>query len=374
MMASPASGFGGLFPGPSLLRRLLLRQTLLRFAGAEVFLVGIMMLADLFSSMWRFLAMEAPFGSILLWVAVGIPAHAAEVIPIAYLFGITLSLAEMHADGELLVVCGSGISVQSLSLPMLAFSVLMAGTMFFANDLVTIPASSMRDSLYRTMTGQKGQGRQISDITIMADGGNFVYRVGSYDPAAQRIADVDIVERDPSGAPLSRILAQRADWASDRWVFPEARIFSRTASGEWTEGRVRDFSRPELNEGPGSFGILREKPALMKTGELSSYIGVLEDSGLPTAEARTELHKRYSYLFTPFIVCGLSVAFAGLFRKNSLLMSLLFSLSTATVYYVAQMLGALSAKTGWLSPGLGIWSVTTVFFVVSMLGYFKART
>jgi len=217
-MASPASG--GLFPGPSLLRRLLLRQTLLRFAGAEVFLVGIMMLADLFSSMWRFLAMEAPFGSILLWVAVGIPAHAAEVIPIAYLFGITLSLAEMHADGELLVVCGSGISVQSLSLPMLAFSVLMAGTMFFANDLVTIPASSMRDSLYRTMTGQKGQGRQISDITIMADGGNFVYRVGSYDPAAQRIADVDIVERDPSGAPLSRILAQRADWASDRCVFP----------------------------------------------------------------------------------------------------------------------------------------------------------
>jgi len=110
-MASPASGFGGLFPGPSLLRRLLLRPTLLRFAGAEVFLVGIMMLADLFSSMWRFLAMEAPFGSILLWVAVGIPAHAAEVIPIAYLFGITLSLAEMHADGELLVVCGSGISV-----------------------------------------------------------------------------------------------------------------------------------------------------------------------------------------------------------------------------------------------------------------------
>lgn len=374
MKSLSASGFGGILPGPSLLRRLLLRQTLLRFAGAEVFLVGIMMLADLFSSMWRFLAMEAPFLTILLWVAVGIPAHAAEVIPIAYLFGITLSLAEMHADGELLVVCGSGISVQSLSLPVMAFSVLMAGTMFFANDLITIPASSRRDSLYRTMTGQMGQAKQISDITIMADGGSFVYRVGAYDPVAKRLVSVDIVERDASGAPLSRILASRADWTEDRWEFPEARIFSRMASGEWTERTERDYSRPELDEGPGSFGILREKPGLMKTLDLSSYIHVLENSGLPSAEAKTELHKRFSYLFTPFIVCGLSVAFAGLFRKNSLLMSLLFSLSTATVYYVAQMLGALSAKTGWLSPGLGIWSVTVVFFVVSMLGYFKART
>jgi len=137
---------------------------------------------------------------------------------------------------------------------------------------------------------------------------------------------------------------------------------------------MKDFSRPELNEDPGSFGIIREKPGLMKTGELATSIRALEKSGLPSAEARTELQKRFSFLLTPLIVCGLSVSFAGLFRKNSLLMSLLFSLATATVYYVAQMLGALSAKTGWLSPALGVWSVSIVFLVVSVIGFLKART
>jgi lipopolysaccharide export LptBFGC system permease protein LptF len=333
-----------------------------------------MVLADLFSSMWKLLAMEAPFVSILLWVAEGVPAHLTEVLPIALLFGITLSLAEMHADGELLVICGSGISVQSLSLPIMVFSMLIAGAMFFANDWITIPSSTARDNLYAAMTGQKGQGRQISNIAIMSKGGAFVYRVGSYDPAAKRISNVDIVERNASGEPLSRILAPLAEWAGNRWSLRDARIFSLKGNGEWTEARVKEFSRADLNEAPDSFGILREKPSLMKTGELAVYIKSLKKSGLPSAEAQTELHKRFSFLLTPFIVCGLSVSFAGLFRKNSLLMSLLFSLATATVYYVAQMVGALSAKTGWRSPALGVWSVSTVFLVVSVIGFLKART
>ncbi|HWR11640.1 MAG TPA: LptF/LptG family permease [Rectinemataceae bacterium] len=360
--------------GPRLLRRLLFRQTMLRFAGGEAFLVGIMLLADLFSSMWRFLAAEATLGGILLWLVAGIPAHITEVLPIAYLFGITLSLAEMHADGELLVVWGSGVSVQSLSLPILAFSVLMAGTMFFVNDAVTIPATAERERLFGAMTGQKGQGSQISDITIMADGGNFVYRVGYYDPTAKRLMDLDIIERNADGELIARIQSFRADWTGENWMLKNARIYSRRESGEWTEKSEAEYSRPELNEGPDSFGILREKPSRMKTAELAVYIAVLRNSGLPVVEAETDYHKRFSLLFTPFIVYGLSIAFAGLFRKNSLLMSLLFSLSTATIYYVAQMLGALSAKTGWVSPGLGIWSVTVVFIVISTTGYLRAKT
>ncbi len=359
---------------PRLLRFLLFRQVLRRFAGGEAFLVGIMVLADLFSTMWRLLAMDASAGSILLWLVAGIPSHASEVLPIAFLFGVTLSLAEMHADGELLVVFGSGISIRSLSRYIVVLSILLAGLMFSVNDWVTIPAAVKRDSLYRSMTGQKGQGSQVSEITIMADGGRFVYKVGYYDPTATRLVDVDIIERDASGKVRHRIIASRAEWKEDLWSFPEARIFFRKESGEWTEKTENNYTNPDLNESPESFGILREKPGLKRSSELYAYIRLLKGSGLPSVEAETELHKRFSMLFTPLIVCGLSLAFAGLFRKNSLLMSLLFSLSTATVYYVAQMLGSLAAKTGWLSPAFGIWSVTLVFFAVAGFGYMKART
>jgi LPS export ABC transporter permease LptG len=375
-MSAEKPGAGAKAPGgsPAILRRLLFREVLKRFAGGEAFLVGVMLLAELFTSMWRFLAMDAPIGSILLWLAAGIPAHALDVLPVAFLFGITLSLAEMHADGELIVVCGSGVSVQSLSLPILLFSVAIAGAMLAANDTIAIPASARRDELNRTLSGQKGQGRQVSDITIMAEGGAFVYRAGSYDPQARRLGDVDIVQRDASGRVVSRIQSPRAEWKEDRWTFPEARVFSLTQAGDWTERAERDYAPAELREDPASFGILRDKPSLMRLGELAAYSKTLARSGLPSAEAETELNKRFSLLFTPFIVCGLSVAVAGLFRKNSLLMSLLFSLCTATVYYVAQMLGSLSAKTGWVSPAAGVWTITVIFMAASAFGYAKAKT
>ena len=375
-MSAEKAGVDARAPGgsPSILRRLLLGDSLKRFAGGEAFLVGVMLLAELFTSMWRFLAMDAPVGSILLWLAAGVPAHALEVLPVAFLFGITLSLAEMHADGELIVVCGSGVSVQSLSLPILLFSVAIAGVMLAANDTIAIPASAKRDELNRVLSGQKGQGRQVSDITIMAEGGALVYRAGSYDPQARRLSDVDIVQRDASGKVVSRIQSPRAEWKEDRWTFPEARVFSLTRTGDWTERAERDYAPAELREDPSSFGILRDKPSLMRLGELNAYIKTLARSGLPSAEAETELNKRFSLLFTPFIVCGLSVAVAGLFRKNSLLMSLLFSLCTATVYYVAQMLGSLSAKTGWVSPAVGVWTITVIFMAASAFGYAKAKT
>lgn len=362
-------------PGPTLLRKKVLDLTLSRFLGGELFLVGILLLADLFSSMWRFLAMEAPAGKILLWVLAGLPAHAVQIVPVALLFGITLALAEMHADGEMIVACGSGISVQSLSLPLVLLSVLLSGGIFLMNDLVTVPSSGLRDQLFKSLTGQKAQANQIPDIALLADSGKVVYRIGRYDPLSRAIFDVDIVVKDGQGGISYRLLSPSGRWAGDTWVFSEARIFlAKKSPDSWTEKTQANYSDALLNEAPESFGMVREKPGLLTTSELGRYLARLELTGLPTAEAATEYHKRFSFLLTPLIVCGLSVPFAGLFRKNTLLMSLLFSLGMATVYYVAQMLGSLAAKTGWLPPWVGIWSVTIVFMAISTLGFFKART
>lgn len=360
--------------GPFLLRALLFRQLFRRFLGGEIFLLSIILLAELFASMWRFLAMNAPLGGIMLWLAAGIPAHILEALPIAYLFGITLSLAEMHADGELIAVWGSGVSVRSLSLPVLFFSVLLSFSMFAFNDAVAVSAQAKRDRLFTSMTGQQGRGASVEDVAIISSGGKFIYRIGSYDSASQRLVDVDIVERDSDGALASRLLAPDARWAKDRWLLRNARVFFRDENGAWSEETLKEYSRPDLSEDPSTFVSVKEKPAFMRAGELAAYAARRKASGLPSAEAETELYKRYAFVLTPLIVYGLALVFAGLFRKNAILMSLLFSLCTATVYYVAQMLGALAAKTGWIPPALGVWGVSAVFLAAAAWGYAKAKT
>jgi lipopolysaccharide export LptBFGC system permease protein LptF len=337
-------------------------------------LVGLFLLADLFTSIWRLLAAEASILNILRWLVSGVPSYAVELLPVAYLFAITLCLAEMHADGELMVVWGSGISIHSLSRSVLFLSFFLSVSVFFAKDQIAIPALLSKDRLYSEMTAQSGRTLLSSNITIMDEAGALVYKVGRFDPNIQRLVDVDIVARDSEGRPSFRITAPSAQWTHEAWYFPQATVYVSDEKGRWTLNQEEGYTNPRINAKPADFGLIREKPEHMKGSELTSYIDSLVASGLPAVEARTELHKRYSFLLTPLIVYGLSLSFAGLFRKNTLLMSLLFSLSAATVYYVAQMLGSLASKTGWVSPGVGIWAINLVFSLIAAFGFMRART
>jgi len=371
---NPKAAVGWIPSAPRLLRRQLLKNVFFRLLGAEAFLVGLLLLADLFTSIWRLLAVEASFFSILRWLVSGVPSYAVELLPVAYLFAITFCLAEMYADGELMVVWGSGISVHSLSRSVLLLSLFLSVSVFFAKDRIAIPALLAKDRLYSEITSQPGRTLLSSNITIMDDAGALVYKVGRYDPKAQRLVDVDIVARDQDGNPWLRITAPSAQWIHGSWLFHEATVYRADEEGNWNQTREKEYINPRIKAAPEGFGLVREKPEHMKGSELSGYISSLEASGLPAAEARTELHKRFSFLLTPLIVYGLSLSFAGLFRKNSLLMSLLFSLSSATVYYVAQMLGSLASKTGWVSPEIGIWTISLVFSLIAGLGFLRART
>jgi len=362
-------------PGwPRRLRRMTLTSVLKFALWAEAMLVGVLLLADLFSNIWRFLAYDISFGTIVLWTLQGVPIHGAEVLPVALLFAITFTLSELYADGELLVVFGAGVSIRSLCLPVLLLSVALSAGLFFGNDAVNIPTASAREDLYRTMTGQDQNHQQIPNITILAKGGEVLYSVGMYDPKQKTLTNVDIVQRDKEKKPCLRVTAPSARWDGRQWSFLGAKVYSRQGNDEWTASQFSSYTNKLFDEKPGAFEILVANPKYMKRGELKTYITFLKDSGLPSAEAETEYHRRFSFCFTPIIVCGLSVAFSGLFRKNSFLMSLLFSLGSATVYYVAQMVGGIAAKTGWIAPEAGIWPITLIFLVISIVGFFSAKT
>lgn len=359
---------------PLRLQKLLIGSVLRRLAGGELFLVMIFLLAELFSSLWRFLASGAEVGKIFLWVAAGIPRHSIEVFPVAFLFALTMSLSELQANGELMVIYSSGVSLRKLNIPVFMLAVASAFAIFGMNEYLAIPATVQRDNLYQNMLGAKTTGFNPQDITILAQKGQVVYRCASFNPLTATMRDIDILERDESGAPSRRILADSAKWTENRWLFSGARVFSRTQSNFWTELPGGNFSDNAFSEPPESFAMITKNPAMMRLMPLKNYISFLINAGLPSVEAEIEYNKRFSTLLTIPIVFGLSLVFSGLFRKNILLMSLLFSLGTATVYYVAQMLGSLAAKSSLVSPFFGVWSITILFSLLAGLCFYKAKT
>lgn len=359
---------------PLRLQKLLLVSVFRRLVGGELFLVMIFLLAELFSSLWRFLASGAEVGKIFLWVAAGLPRHSIEVFPVAFLFALTMSLSELQANGELMVIYSSGISLRKLNIPVFLLAIASAFCIFGMNEYLAISASVQRDNFYQNMLGTKTKGINSQEITILAQKGRVVYHCTSFNPLTATMWDIDILERDVSGAPLRRILANSAVWADEQWLFSGARVFSRTLSGLWTEQPGGNFSDKAFSEPPESFAMITKNPTMMQLVPLKNYINFLKNAGLPSVEAEIEYNKRFSTLLTIPIVFGLSLVFSGLFRKNILLMSLLFSLGTATVYYVAQMLGSLAAKSSLVSPFFGVWGITILFSLLASFCFFNAKT
>ncbi|MFZ2636504.1 MAG: LptF/LptG family permease [Rectinemataceae bacterium] len=358
---------------PRLLWRRLILSLLPRFAGGLILFLAIFLLADLFSSLWRFLSLDAPLSGVLAWLGLGILGHLGQVVPVALLFASTYTLAESHASGELMVVFGSGVSLYRYSMPLIALCLALAALGLVFDDAVAVPASNARIGLSRELLKQKAA-YSSNDVTLMSDGGRWIYRIAYYDDAGKILNGVEVVGRDEAFTPEKRISADSAQWNGTRWLFRKVRVFTLLPSGDWTETGFAEWSDPALDEKPESFRGIKGDIASMRRKELSDYAGFLESAGLPYAEAAAELQRRYAYALVPLIVGLLSAASGGLFRKNTLLMSLLLSLSVATAYYVAQMLGMLLAKTGAVDPALGAWAPVLFFLAVSGIFFVKART
>ncbi len=356
---------------PALLWNSLLRKVVLWTAGGSLFLSLIMSLAELFSILWRFLAHNAPFLRILAWIGLGAPKHIAESLPVAFLFAIVFILSDWHANRELEAVFSAGISLQRLLLPVVAFSLFLCVFELVLTEYMSIPFLRARDTLQASSLQDSTTKNSIPGLIV--EKGKYIYTFRYYDMKNQRLYNPSIIERNAQGDLVRRISAQNAHWDHGIWRFMDASIYTNEGA-LWKFVKTAEFTDPQLNESPSSFERPTMDVRLLSIQELSAQIQFLNSSGLPSTDAEVERQRRFSFSLTPLIVIGLAGAFIGRFKKSIFLLSMLSSLSSATFYYVAQMVASLAAKSRILSPTLAIWSVMCCFALISVVSYLSART
>jgi len=356
---------------PLILWRTFSQRILLWTAGGTLFLTLVISLAELFSLLWKFLARDAPLLDILQWIGLGTPKHIVESLPVAFLFAIVFTLSNWHANNELEAVFSAGISLQRFLLPLFVLSMVFCAAEFYITDAVSIPSLRMRNALQAEILKESDSRYTVPGF--IADGGRLVYTYRYFDEKRLRLNDISIVERDPAGNLIRKVSAPNARWEGGAWQFLNASIYEKK-DGSWRYSRVAEFSDPTFSEPPSGFSRPTMDVRLLSTKGLQDQISFLKAAGLPSADADVEKQRRISFSLTPLIVIGLAGVFAGRFRKSIFLLSMLFSLSSATLYYVAQMIASLAARAGMVSPVLSIWGVMLGFALVSVAAYLSART
>lgn len=355
---------------------MVIRSLLPVFVIALLFFVTILQLVDLFENITRYIDLEVSLSEVARVQLLYLPRTLHFSLPMGLLFSVSFTLGTFYSNNELIAVFGSGISLTSFILPVIAFGLSLSIGSFFFEEHVVIESFSEKN-IYQDQILNISRSQSDSNVTRLGAGSRLVYHAEYFNDANETLSGAVFVRRDEQGSVLQLIHAQSAQWDGTVWQARLARVFEWTGEGE-TAGFEETFEEIFLLEGfdlpPQAFRRIGRDVEQMRLSDAQSHIEIQRTAGLPYRADLTQYYERFSFAFTPLIVVLIATAIGGRFRRNILLMSLLVSLSVSVVYYVVQFLTGLLARSGTVSPLLGAWAGVLLFIAIGLLLLRYSRT
>ena len=354
-----------------IIHRYLFRLFLPAFFVAFLFFILLLELGEVFGSLVQFLENNVSINQIGKIMFLYLPKCVSFSLPLAILFAGSYTMGNMYAQNELISVFSSGMSLTRFTIPLLVFGFILSLGMIFFEDYVVIKFYKAKNEYKNELLSTK-ESLNTYDIVILSEGSKVIYISDYYDDSEKKLIGNILVVRDDDGNIQDVLKTSVLQWNGNNWTSDEAYTYSFDSENKVASKLGFDFSI--LTEPPETF-----QKNIISVEEMSFYdakvfIDNLKKTGLPYYEELSKYYRRFSFPFTIFIVLFFSISLGGKFKKNILLMSLLFSLGIATLYYITEMLTMLSAKWEYISPLSGAITPVIVFIVLSAYLLRHART
>lgn len=342
------------------------------FLGALLFFILILSLTDLFMNLWNYISKNVTSQQVAEIMLLYIPKTIWFSVPIAMLFATAYMLSDFYAKNELLAIFASGISLFKFTAPLLLVAVFMSFGLFFFEDNIVVPTYAKKQQIQQQVL-HKEKSLNNDKIVIMACEGRVVYKADYFDNKLQKLYSVYILFRTEDKTFESVIYADNAEWLNNKWKLNDAVEYALSGE-EVSVVPLRAEHLLLLTEPPETFRNNTVSVEEVNTREARAYIEHLERAGLPSAEAKSEYYKKYSFPFVVFIVVFLAVGLSGKTRKNVLLISLALSITAVVLFYVTQMVTMLMAKFQAVPPIFGSWFPVIMFIFISCVLLKYAKT
>ncbi|MEL3905961.1 MAG: LptF/LptG family permease [Treponema sp.] len=355
----------------NIIQRYLLQLFFPVFIVALLFFILLLELGDLFANLAQYLQNGVGFLTLLRVMYLYLPKCISFAMPLSVLFAGSYTMGNMYAKNELTSVFASGVPLAVLVTPLVFCGFLLSVGMFYFEDTILIHFQRRKIELVNHLL-EPEQNLNSSDIVILSDSGKTVYFADFYDHDRKELTDILIVLRTESGKLRGAVKGSTAQWHNGHWELYEKSVYMFEEDGSVGYSEIID--QTVFTEPPETFQKNISSVDQMTISQARLFIENLKKLGLPYHEHLSQYYRRFSFPFTIFIVLFFSVAAGGRFKKNILLMSLLFSLSLATLYYVTEMMTMLFAKWEYISPLAGA-SLPFLIFTALSFGMLKiART
>ncbi len=353
----------------SIIHRYAIRSVLSSLIVSFMMFSFFLLTMDLIQDLIKYLFLNVPVITIVRVQSLYIPTSMSYALPIAILFSITFSLAQLNANNELITLYSSGISLFRFVIPLLIIGGVLSILLFLFQERVVIDTFRQKNELKRTLLNQEIE-KSNNQVSILQDGGKIIYYAEFYNDVEQQLNDIILVRTTEDNILEERIDATYANWNGNLWVFKDVKIYTYDPIYKEVHLENKDtYTNESLNMEPRFFQKVVSNVDELRYFDALDYINELKERGLSYRKLLTDTYSRLPLALSPFIVMIMACISGNLFKKNALLLSLLTAVTISIVYYFSDLLGNILAAKGYLSPIIGAWFGFTVTLFISWLSY-----
>ncbi len=368
-------------------------RVLRRYFASEIYrsvlfvLVAFLALFSFFDMMGEMRAVQGPYRieHAFLYVTLGLPAYAYELMPIAALIGTIYVMAQFAARSEFTVMRASSLSMMGSIRLLLRIAVVLAVLTFVLGEFIAPRCSEFRETFKRRIEGaaissEFRSGMWAKDVlrdpvTREQIGSRFL-NARKVEPDGV-LRNLKVYEFDRSMNMLGMLSATEARYAGDgKWQLinvDELRLKPVTSPAERkqptvTERRKFESSTMSSEITPQIMAVLVVEPNKMSAFDLALFSRHLEENKQRTEQYDIALWSKVLYPFAVFVMMAVALPFAYLHvRSGGLSLKIFIGIMIGVSF---QLINSLFSHIGLLNtwPPVATAAMPSVLFLLGAIG------
>jgi len=337
--------------------------------------VVLYLVVDFLDKIETFARNNAPAKLYLLYYLNTTPMVIVQIIPLAVLLAVFLTIGALSRTNELTAMRSGGISLGHVASPLLGIALVISLGVLATSELVVPHTSENARRIYNVDV----KGKQI---LAAAKGNLWFYNSGQlihirfYDANSQILSGVIALKTDDRQQPLRRIDAPLGYYVNNAWVLKEAvvRTFDPNTGEPTSLERLAQLPL-EMDKTPEDFRLSQPHPEEMNILQLQEMITTLREEGFDSTRFRVDLYAKIATPFACLVMAFFGIPFAVQRGRNSnLAIGIGLSIAIGFLFFIAQTVLQAFGYSQVLPPLVAAWGANVIFLLLGLWSLLSTRS
>ncbi len=315
---------------------------------------------------------QVPFFLIVQHLLLRLPKMISDLMPLALFLSCLLTLGTLAKNNEMIPMMNAGISIVTITAPILLVGAAMSVIFFFLNGSFIPSAYKAARVVQKEGIEKRGiEGTLLQNkIWIRLNGKTLLY-TRLVNAKKNRMDGVHFYYLGNETPIEAEIEAETLHYENGQWILSNGFDIRHEKDGTTLH---TPFARKEIQIGKTLLEMQRIEvaPDEMTSGQLQSYVDQLKKDGLNHTRYQVDLDQKYAFSLSNFIVVllGIGIAFQYL-QQGGISKSVLVGLVIFLLYWLSISIFLSMGKTEILTPVQAVFAPHLLFLFLGGYQFFN---